>query len=53
MHNGILQPVAFFSKKMSPAECNYMIYDKELLAIICLFELWKPEVISLAPKNPV
>jgi hypothetical protein len=53
MHNGVLQPVAFFSKKMSPAECNYMIYDKELLAIICLFKLWKPEVTSLAPKNPV
>ena len=29
MHNGVLKPVAFFSKKMSPAECNYMIYDKE------------------------
>ncbi|KAH0609353.1 uncharacterized protein H6S33_012839 [Morchella sextelata] len=31
---GILHPVAFFSKKHSPAECNYEIYDKELLAII-------------------
>ena len=30
----ILHPVAFFSKKHSPAECNYEIYDKELLAII-------------------
>jgi hypothetical protein len=53
MHNGVLRPVAFFSRKMSPTECNYMIYDKELLAIICLFELWKPEVTSLAPENPV
>jgi transposase InsO family protein len=53
MHNGVLRPVAFFSKKMSPAECNYMIYDKELLAIIRSFELWKPEVASLAPENPV
>ena len=32
MHNGILRPVAFFSKKLSPTEYNYMIYDKELLA---------------------
>ena len=32
--NGILHPVAFFSKRIVPAECNYKIYDKELLAII-------------------
>jgi hypothetical protein len=35
---GILHPVAFFSKKHSPAECNYEIYDKELMAIVCTFE---------------
>jgi len=34
---GILHSVAFYSKNMVPAECNYEIYDKELLAIIrCL-----------------
>jgi hypothetical protein len=37
---GILRPVAFFSKKLSPAECNYEIYDKELLAIIRALEEW-------------
>ena len=31
---GILRPVAFFSKKHSTVKCNYEIYDKELLAII-------------------
>ena len=32
-----LHSVAYFSKLMIPAECNYDIYDKELLAIIhCL-----------------
>jgi hypothetical protein len=36
--NGILHPVTFFSKKHSPAECNYEIYDKELMAIIRAFE---------------
>jgi len=25
-------PIAFMSKQMTPAECNYNIYDKELLA---------------------
>ncbi|SLM34528.1 t18348probable pol truncated-rice blast fungus magnaporthe gypsy retrotransposon [Lasallia pustulata] len=35
--NKVLHPVAFYSKNMVPAECNYEIYDKELLAIIrCL-----------------
>lgn len=42
--NGVLRPVAFFSKKHTPAECNYEIYDKELLAIIRCFEEWRPEL---------
>ena len=41
---GILHPVAYFSRKMSPAECNYEIYDKELLAIIRCFEEWRPDL---------
>ena len=31
---GLLHPVAFYSKKHSPAETNYEIYDKELMAIV-------------------
>lgn len=42
--DGQLHPVAFFSKTLNPAECNYEIYDKELLAIIRCFETWKPEL---------
>ena len=38
---GRLHPVAFMSKKMTPAECNYDIYDKELLAIVLAFEEWR------------
>jgi hypothetical protein len=30
----VLCLVAYFSSKHSAAECNYEIYDKELLAII-------------------
>jgi transposase InsO family protein len=40
----ILHPVAFYSKKHSPAECNYEIYDKELLAIVRAFEEWRPHL---------
>ena len=41
--NGVLHPVAFFSKKYSPDECNYEIYDKELLATVRSFEEWRPK----------
>ncbi len=34
----LLPPIAFFLKNLNPAECNYKIYDKELLAIIQCFE---------------
>ena len=37
-----LHPVAFFSRKHSPQEINYEIYDKVLLAIIKAFEEWQP-----------
>ena len=35
---GKLRLVAFFSAKYTAAECNYEIYDKELLAIIKALE---------------
>ena len=48
MHDGeVLKPVAYFSKKMTPAECNYMIYDKKLLAIVKSFKTWRPELASV------
>jgi len=30
----VLYSIVFYSKNMSSAECNYKIYDKELLIII-------------------
>jgi len=41
---GVLHPIAYFSKQLSPAECNYEIYDKKLLAIIRCFKQWQPEL---------
>ena len=46
-----LHPVAFFSKKHSPTECNYEIYDKELMAIVRAFEEWHAELQSV--ENPI
>jgi transposase InsO family protein len=45
--DGILRPVAYHSKKMTPAECNYEIHDKELLAIIRCFEEWHEYLVPL------
>jgi hypothetical protein len=39
--DGHWHPIAFRSKKMTPAECNYEIHDKELLAIIQAFQDWR------------
>ncbi len=36
----VLHSIAFYSKNMSFAECNYKIYNKKLLIIIQAFEHW-------------
>jgi len=40
---GVLHLVAYILKKHSPAECNYDIYNKELMAIINALEEWRLE----------
>ena len=42
--NDVLHSVTYFFKKHSPSECNYEIYNKELMAIICTFKEWCPEL---------
>jgi hypothetical protein len=49
--DNVLHPMAYFSKKHSPTQCNYEIYDKELMAIIGAFEEWRPELQSII--NPI
>ena len=36
--DGLLHLVTFFSKNLIPAECNYKIYNKELLIMIHCFK---------------
>jgi len=38
---GKLQLVAYYSRKLSLAELNYDIHDKELLAIVVAMEQWR------------
>ena len=44
---GVLRPCAFYSCKNNPAECNYPIYDKEMLAIIKCLREWDAELRSV------
>src|SRR6185312_15738015 len=36
-----LQPIAFMSHKLTPAEINYAVHEKELLAIVRALEEWR------------
>lgn len=42
--DGEWHPVAFNSETMAPAELNYQIHDKELLAVVRVLEVWRPEL---------
>ncbi len=41
--NEILHSVTYFSKKHNSVECNYKIYNKELMIIVCTFKKWWSE----------
>ena len=36
-----LQPCVFYSRQFTPSECNYTIWERELLAIKAAFEVWR------------
>ena len=39
--DGKWKPIAFLSRTMQPAEQNYEIYDKELIAIVMALTKWR------------
>ena len=43
---GLLHPIAFFSKKHTQNECNYDNYDKELMAMVRAFEEWRAYLVG-------
>jgi hypothetical protein len=45
---GELQPVAFFLRKLTPAEINYKVYNKELLAVVEAFRNMRAWVLGTA-----
>ena len=38
---GDLRPIYFYSQTFTPAELNYPIYDKEMLAVVEAFKQWR------------
>jgi hypothetical protein len=40
-NNRVWHPVTYYSKKMTPLELNYNIYNKELLTIIIVLKEWR------------
>ena len=53
MNDRVLRLAVYFSKKLIPAEYNYIIYNKKLLAIIKSFKMWRPELASAADQVKV
>ena len=47
---GKWKPIAFLSRTMSPAERNYEIYDKELLAIVEALDKWWQYLLNAVEK---
>lgn len=45
--DGVIYPVAYHSAKLEPAERNYTIHDKELLAVISCLKAWSAELRSV------
>ena len=43
-NEGVIHLMTFYNKSMILTECNYYIYNKELLTIICCFEHWRLEL---------
>ena len=42
--DGLWRGVSYYSRKMTPAEANYPIHDKEMLAVVACLREWRPEL---------
>ena len=42
--------MAFFLKTIVPAECNYEVHDKEMLAIIRSLSQWRAELQGIGSR---
>ena len=51
--DGLLHPITFYSRKFNPAELNYEIYDKEMLAIVETLDHFRHYFEGLGQKTTV
>ena len=51
LHDPHWHPVAFYSRKCTPAKCNYDIHDRELLAVVESMRHWRHYLEG--SRNPV
>ena len=51
-HGDDWHSVAYFLMTMAPAETNYPIHNKEMLAIVQAMEEWRPELVGLQVELP-
>jgi len=51
--DGKWKPIVFLSRTMTPAECNYEIYDKELLVIMECLEKWRQYLLNAEERFKV
>ena len=47
-HGKGLQPIAFYSRKLTPAERNYPTHDREMLALIASLKHWRHYLMGAA-----
>lgn len=51
--DGKWHPIGYYSATLNKAECNYDIYDLELLAIVKAFRHWQPLLVGSPRKTKV
>jgi len=39
--DGKIYPIGFLSRKLNPAELNYDVYDKQMLAVVWSLKKWR------------
>jgi hypothetical protein len=51
--DGKIHPCAFLSRNLSPAEFNYDVFDKEMLAIVYELQKWRHYVLGTEHKTTI
>jgi hypothetical protein len=51
--DGKIHPCVFFSRKLSPSEFNYDIFDKEMLPIVYALQKWRHYVLGTEHKTTI